>query len=100
MLGLTCKGAAILEINKETMKTDNIRKLVWTNYVTNVYKNRDCPESVAVSCEKKKKKFSQRMFLTVSREIGNITFFFRPHKKFCEFLVTHQMVCWHCHLSQ
>ena len=38
-LGLACKGTAILEINKQTMKTDNIRKLVWTNYVTNVYKN-------------------------------------------------------------
>ena len=28
---------AILEINKRTMRTDNIRKLVRTNYVTNVY---------------------------------------------------------------
>ena len=42
VLGLACKGAAILEINKRT-KPDNIRKLVPTNYVTNVYKNRDCP---------------------------------------------------------
>ena len=47
MLGLACKGAAILEINKRTMKTDNIRKLVWTNHVTNIYKNWDCPELVA-----------------------------------------------------
>ena len=47
VLGLDCKGAAILEINKQTMKTNNIRKLVQTNYVTNVYKNRDCPGSVA-----------------------------------------------------
>ena len=39
--GLACKGAAILEINKRMMKTDNIRKLVQKNYVTNVYKNRD-----------------------------------------------------------
>ena len=45
-LGLACKGTAILEINKRTMWTDNIRKLVWTNYVTNVYKNQDCPRSV------------------------------------------------------
>ena len=29
------------------MKTDNIRKMVWTNYATNVYKNRDCLGSVA-----------------------------------------------------
>ena len=46
MLGLAC-NIAILEINKRMMKTDNIRKLVWTIYVTNVYKNRDCPGSVA-----------------------------------------------------
>ena len=32
--------------NKRAMKTDNIRKLVWTNYVTNVYKNQECPGSV------------------------------------------------------
>ena len=31
------KGAAILETNKRMMKTDNIRKLVRTNYVTNIY---------------------------------------------------------------
>ena len=38
VLGLACKGAAaILEINKRTMKTDNIRKLVWANNITNVY---------------------------------------------------------------
>ena len=36
------KGAAILKINKQMMKTDNIQKLVRTNNVTNVYKNRDC----------------------------------------------------------
>ena len=36
MLGLACKGAAILEINKRMMKTDNIRKLVGTN-VMNIY---------------------------------------------------------------
>ena len=30
VLGLACKGAAILEINKGMMKTENIRKLVWT----------------------------------------------------------------------
>ena len=46
VLGLACKGAAILEINKHTMKTDNIRKLVRTNHVTNIYKNRDCLGSV------------------------------------------------------
>ena len=43
--------------NKRTMKTDNIRKLVWTNYVTNVYKNQDCPGSVTFvfsSCAKEK----------------------------------------------
>ena len=61
MLGLACKGAAILEINKRTMKTNNIRKLVRTNYVTNVYINRDCLESVEdyfffFVCKKKKKK--------------------------------------------
>ena len=38
VLGLACMGAAILEINKRMMKTDNIRKLVWTNW--------DCPGSV------------------------------------------------------
>ena len=37
------RDAAILEMNKRTMKTDNIRK---TNYVTKVYKNQDCPGSV------------------------------------------------------
>ena len=47
VLGLACKGAAILEINKRTMKTDNIRKLVRTNCVMNVYKNWDCLGSVA-----------------------------------------------------
>ena len=47
VLGLACKGAAILEINKRTMKTDNIRKLVQTNYVTNVYKTGIGPGSVA-----------------------------------------------------
>ena len=47
VLGLACKGAAILEINKRTMKTDSIWKLVLTNYVTNLYKNRDCPGSAA-----------------------------------------------------
>ena len=35
VLGLACKGAAILEINKRTMKTENIRKLVRTNYIMN-----------------------------------------------------------------
>ena len=34
VLGLACKSAAILEINKQMMKTDNTRKLVRTNYVT------------------------------------------------------------------
>ena len=47
MLDLAYKGAAILEINKGTMKMDSIRKLVRTNYVTNLYKNRDCLGSVA-----------------------------------------------------
>ena len=28
VLGLACKGAAILEMNKPTIKTDNIRKLI------------------------------------------------------------------------
>ena len=57
VLSLAYKGAAILEINKRKMKTDNIQKSVRTNYVTNVYKNRDCPGSVAdfffSSCAKK-----------------------------------------------
>ena len=39
VLGLACKGVAILEINKRTMKTDNIRKLVLTNYEQTYYKN-------------------------------------------------------------
>ena len=47
VLGLACNGAAILEMNKRTMKTENIQKLVLTNYITNVYKNQDCPGSVA-----------------------------------------------------
>ena len=47
VLGLACTGAAVLEINKQTMKTDNIRKLVWTNYVMNVYKNWECLGLVA-----------------------------------------------------
>ena len=47
VLGSACKGAAILEINKGMMKTDNIIKLVKTNYVTNIYKNRDCLGLVA-----------------------------------------------------
>ena len=42
VLGLSCKGAAILEINKRRMKNDNIRKIVLTNYVTNVHKKQDC----------------------------------------------------------
>ena len=41
VLGFACKGSAILEINKQMMKTDNIQKLVRTNYVTNLYKNWD-----------------------------------------------------------
>ena len=56
---LACKGAAILEINKRMIKTDNIRKLVWTNYITNVNKTRDCLRSVAdffFVCKKTKKK--------------------------------------------
>ena len=47
VLCLACRGAAILEINKQTMKTDNIQKLVWTNYVRKVYKNQDCQGLVA-----------------------------------------------------
>ena len=31
VLGLACKSAAILEINKQTMKTEHIRKSVQTN---------------------------------------------------------------------
>ena len=70
------------------MKTDNIGKLVRTNYVTNAYKNRGCQGSVMdefffSSCAKKKKKkkkitvgaFFDSHFLTVGREIRNITFF-------------------------
>ena len=47
VLGLSCKGAAILEINKQKMKNDNIRKLVLTNYVLKIYKKLDCPGLVA-----------------------------------------------------
>ena len=36
VLGLACKGAAILEMNKPTIKTDNTRKLIRTNCVKNV----------------------------------------------------------------
>ena len=36
VLGLACKGAAILEMNKPTIKTDNIRKLILTNCVKNI----------------------------------------------------------------
>ena len=74
-LGLACKGTAMLEINKRTMKTDNIRKLVWTNYVANVYKNQDCPGSVTFvfsSCAKEK--LHSAHFLTVGCEIGNNIF--------------------------
>ena len=39
-LGSAYKGAAIMEINKQTMMTENIRKSVRTNYIRNVYKNR------------------------------------------------------------
>ena len=77
VLGPVCKGAAILKINKRTMKTNNIRKLIRTNFVTNVYKNWDCPRSVAdffvSSCANKK--LQSAHFLTHGREIGNITFF-------------------------
>ena len=38
VLCLACKGAAILENNKQKMKTDSIRKSVRTNYVMNEYK--------------------------------------------------------------
>ena len=61
-----------MEINKRMMKTDNIRKLVRTNYVTNIYKNREC--------QVLKKNYSWHIFLTVGQEIGNITFFFRPEE--------------------
>ena len=55
VLGLACKGEAILEINKQTMK---ISKNQYINiYITNVYKNRDCTGSVVdfffSSCAKK-----------------------------------------------
>ena len=29
VFGLACKDAAILEINKQTMKTDNIQSMEW-----------------------------------------------------------------------
>ena len=76
VLGLACKGATILEINKRTMKMDNIRKLVRTSYVTNVYKKRDCPGSVA-NFFFLVLKISRHIFLTVGREIANITFLAR-----------------------
>ena len=78
MLSLACKGAAILEINKQTKKTDNIRKFVWTNYVTNVYKTRIVRGRSQIFFLRVLKKISRRIFLTVGQEIGNITFFFRP----------------------
>ena len=65
VLGLACKGAAILEINKQMMKTNNIRKLVQKNYVTNLYKNWGCPMSVTdfffLRVQKKKKKKKKRI---------------------------------------
>ena len=73
MLGLACKGPAIWEINKRTMKIDIVRKLVWTNYLTNVYKKWDCPGSVA-----KKEKLQSVHFLQSVRKSENITSFFRP----------------------
>ena len=41
VLSLDCKGAAILEIDKLTMKTKNIQKSVRTNLCNNLYKNRE-----------------------------------------------------------
>ena len=81
MLSFACKGATVLEINKQTMKTNNIRKLVRTNYVTNVYKNWDCWGLLWINfffhVQKKKKNYSWCIFC---QEIGNITFFLRPNK--------------------
>ena len=72
VLGLVCNGAAILEINKLKMKTDRIRKLVRTNYVTNVYKNRDCLWLVedfffVFLCKKKKKNSVGAFFESVGK---------------------------------
>ena len=77
VLGLACKGAAILEINKRTMKTDNIRKLVQTNYVmyikTGIVRGRSqiffffcvcvCAKTITVGA------------FFDGREIGNMKFF-------------------------
>ena len=44
VLGLAFKGAAILEKNKRTKKTDNIRKIGMDKLCNKcVYKNWDCP---------------------------------------------------------
>ena len=64
-------------INKQTMKTDNIRKLVCTNYVMNVYTKKHCLGLVMdffffyFVRKKKKKKLQWAHFF----DIGNITFF-------------------------
>ena len=96
MLGLACKGAAILEINKPIMKTENILKWVWTNLCNkHIYKNRDCRGSVALFFVCKnisqqifltvQQEIRNNIFLTVQREIGNniflglLLFFFLPH---------------------
>ena len=73
VLSLACKGAAILEINKRMMKTDNIRKLVWTNYIkTGIVLGR-LQIFFFFMC---KTNLQSAHFLTVDQEIGNITFCF------------------------
>ena len=81
VLGLACKGEAILEINKRMLKTKTVRKSVWANYVKKVYKNWDCLELVAdlffffFVC----KKLQLAYILTVGRKIRIIIIFFRPY---------------------
>ena len=99
VLGLACKSAAILGINKLTMKTDNIRKFVRKNYVTTVYKNWDCPRSVADFFLRVLKKYSWRIFLTVMQS-GNRKhnmFFFRPNNHLICLDINYQMNFWDTH---
>ena len=79
VLGLDCKGAAILEINERTNDKDRQYLKVGTDQLYNErIKNgivRGRSRIICFSsCAKKKKKNTVGAFLTVSLEIRNITF--------------------------
>ena len=82
MLSLACKCAAILEVNKQMMKTITIQKLGWTNYVMKVYKNRDClgRSRINYCFLRVQKKNLQSAHFFDGREIGN-NIFFTPYMK-------------------